>query len=94
MKKLFVGNLKWGMTDDDLKKVFESCGPVKEAKIITDRETGKSRGFAFVTMENGDDADTAITALNGKDIGGRAVVVNEAKERERSSGGGPRRDYR
>lgn len=87
MKKLFVGNLKWGMTEEDLKQVFESCGPVKEAKIITDRETGKSRGFAFITMENEGDADKALASLNGKEIGGRAISVNEARERSSNDPG-------
>lgn len=89
-KKLFVGNLKWGLSDDDLKQVFESCGPVVEAKIITDRETGKSRGFGFVTMENDSDADKAISILNGKDLGGRAISINEARERSSGGGGGRR----
>jgi RNA recognition motif-containing protein len=88
VKKLFVGNLKWGLSDEDLKQTFESCGVVKEAKVITDRDTGKSRGFGFVTMENDEDADKAINAFNGKDIGGRALVVNEARERSSGGGGG------
>ena len=91
-KKLFVGNLSFKMVESDLQQVFTSFGAVKEAKIITDRESGRSRGFAFVTMENDTEADKAVTALNGREIGGREIVVNEARERERTSGGGGR-DY-
>jgi RNA recognition motif-containing protein len=88
VKKLFVGNLSFKMLESDLQQVFASFGIVKEAKIITDRETARSRGFAFVTMENDADADKAITNLNGREIGGREIIVNEA--RERTSGGGGR----
>jgi RNA recognition motif-containing protein len=85
VKKLFVGNLSFKMLEEDLQKVFSNFGAVKEAKIILDRETERSRGFAFVTMENDADADKAMADLNGKEIGGRTIVVNEA--RERTSGG-------
>ena len=87
MKKLFVGNLSFKMLEEDLQKAFANFGTVKEAKIIMDRETARSRGFAFVTMENDDDAEKAIAGLNGKEIGGRAIVVNEAHERTAGGGG-------
>lgn len=86
-KKLFVGNLSFKMLESDLQQVFASFGVVKEAKIITDRETERSRGFAFVTMENDADADKAIADLNGREIGGRTIVVNEARERTPGGGG-------
>jgi len=76
------------MLESDLQQVFASFGTVKEAKIIMDRETDRSRGFAFVTMENDADADKAIADLNGREIGGRTVVVNEARERTSGGGGG------
>ena len=84
-KKLFVGNLSFKMIDSDLQEVFANFGKVKEAKIIIDRGTEQSRGFAFVTMENESDADKAMAALDGTEVGGRKIIVNEA--RERSSGG-------
>ena len=89
-KKLFVGNLSFKMLEADLQQVFTSFGAVKEAKIITDRETGRSRGFAFVTMENDADADKAMADLSGREIGGREIVVNEARERTSGGGGGGR----
>ena len=87
MKKLYVGNLAWGVTDDDLQSLFSEHGSVASAAVITDRETGRSRGFGFVEMEDGGDA--AIEALNGQDMQGRALRVNEAQSKERSGGGRP-----
>jgi RNA recognition motif-containing protein len=84
VKKLYVGNIPWTMTEDQVKAYFSTIGEVKSVNIITDRETGKSRGFCFVEMEN---ADEAITQLNGKDYEGRPLKINEAKEREPRSGG-------
>ena len=82
MKKLFVGNLAWGVTDEDLKNLFSEYGNVASAVVISDRETGRSRGFGFVELEDG--ADTAIEALDGQDLQGRPLRVNEAQ----SKGGG------
>jgi RNA recognition motif-containing protein len=80
--KLYVGNLAFETTENDLQDLFEKHGQVSEVKLITDRMTGKSRGFGFVTMNDNAAATAAITALNGKEMGGRALTVNEAKERE------------
>jgi RNA recognition motif-containing protein len=90
-KKLYVGNLGYGVTNDDLLKMFEPHGTVESAQIIMDRDTGKSKGFGFVEMKSDQEAKTAIAALNGQDSGGRALTVNEAKPRVeggRSGGGG------
>ena len=84
VKKLYVGNLAWGVSDDDLQNVFSEYGSVASAVVITDRETGRSRGFGFVELEDG--ADQAIEALNGQDLQGRPMRVNEAQ----SKGGGGR----
>lgn len=80
-KKLYVGNLGYGITDSDLTKLFEPHGTVESAQIIMDRDTGRSKGFGFVEMGSDQEAQTAITALNGQDSGGRALTVNEAKPR-------------
>jgi len=80
-KRLFVGNLSWGTTEDDLKVAFGQFGPLSDVKVITDRETGKSRGFGFITFENGADADKAIAERDGYDLGGRPLRVNEAESR-------------
>jgi RNA recognition motif-containing protein len=82
MKNIYVGNLPWSTTEDDLRRTFGQYGEVQSAKVIMDRETGRSRGFGFVEMED-DAADQAIQALNGQDMGGRGLKVNEAKPRER-----------
>ena len=86
MKKLYVGNLAWGVTDDDLQGLFSEHGAVASAVVITDRETGRSRGFGFVEMEDG--ADNAIEALNGQDFQGRPLRVNEAQSKGGRGGGG------
>ena len=86
--KIYVGNLPWRATDAQLTEMFAAHGEVIEARIITDRETGRSRGFGFVTMANNDGAQNAIRALNGSSLEGRALVVNEAREQP---GGGFRR---
>ena len=87
---IYVGNLNWGVTEDDLKTAFEEFGSVISAKIITDRYSGKSRGFGFVEMSEDAEAKAAIAALNSKDLKGRAIKVNEAKPRsdDRGRGGG------
>jgi RNA recognition motif-containing protein len=86
--KLFVGNLDFKVTENDLQDAFAALGTVVEANLITDRTTGRPRGFAFVTMSTAEEAQKAIEALNGKELGGRALSVNVAREREERSGGG------
>lgn len=86
MKKLYVGNLSWGVTDDDLQTLFSEYGSVASAVVISDRETGRSRGFGFVELEDG--AEQAIEALNGHDFQGRPLRVNEAQSKERGGRGG------
>ena len=86
MKKLYVGNLAWAVTDEDLQTLFSEHGSVASASVITDRETGRSRGFGFVEIEDG--AEAAIEALNGLDFKGRALRVNEAQSKQRPGGGG------
>ena len=85
MKKLYVGNLAWGVTDNDLQQLFSDYGSVASAVVISDRETGRSRGFGFVEMENG--ADEAMNALNGQDFQGRPLRVNEAQSKGGGGGG-------
>jgi cold-inducible RNA-binding protein len=92
-KKLFVGGLSWGTTDDRLKEAFARFGEVTEAKIINDRETGRSRGFGFVTYADPAAADLAIKELDGKDLDGRTIRVNEAQAQQRSRGPGGPRDH-
>ena len=87
---LYIGNVSFGMTDDDLRREFEAFGQVSNCKIITDRDTGRSRGFAFVEMDEDSEARAAIEALNGKEIDGRVLRVNEARPREDRA---PRRGY-
>ena len=86
-KNIFVGSLAWGTTSEGLEQAFAQFGTVTSAKVISDRETGRSTGFGFVEMDSG--GDEAIDALNGSDLDGRQIVVNEARPREpRRSGGG------
>jgi len=97
MKKIFVGNLSFNMTEGELRSLFEPHGSVESVLIVTDRNTGRSRGFAFVEMTDSSAADQAIAALNGKDLGGRTLTVNEARPKvdrggPRGGGGGGRRD--
>jgi RNA recognition motif-containing protein len=79
---IYVGNLSYGMSEDELREAFSAFGQVSSVKILMDRETGRSRGFGFVEMPNGSEAETAISQLNGKDVGGRALRINEARPRE------------
>ena len=79
--KLFVGSLPWSVSDEELKETFEKHGTVVSAKVVTDRDTKRSRGFGFVEMENSSDANNAIKALNNSELNGRNIVVNEAKSR-------------
>ena len=90
-KRLYVGNLSFDTTDDDLRQAFGAHGTVTSASVVTDRDTGRSRGFGFVEMSDG--ADQAMEALNGAELQGRALTVNEARPREeRPPGGGYRGD--
>lgn len=86
--KLYVGSLPYSTTEQELNQLFSQHGSVTSAKVITDRYTGQSRGFGFVEMATADDAQKAITALNGTQLGGRTLVVNEAKPQEKRSFGG------
>lgn len=93
MTKIYVGNLPFSATEESLRTLFSAHGTVEKISLITDRDTGKPRGFGFVEMSNSD-ASRAMQALNGKDFEGRALRINEAQERERGGGGGrggPRR---
>src|SRR6201985_3262446 len=93
MKNLYVGNLPHSTTESELRTVFEAHGAVEKVSIVTDRETGRARGFAFVEMANAGEADKAIAALNGTELGGRTLTINEAKpktDRPRGGGGGQR----
>lgn len=87
-KKLYVGNLGYGVTSNDLEQMFAAHGTVKSAQVITDRDSGRSKGFAFVEMGTDQEAQAAIGALNGKDVDGRSMTVNEARPQEPRSGGG------
>ncbi len=87
MKKLYVGNLPWSTDEEELRKMFEEMGDVQSVALITDRETGRSRGFGFVEIDD-EGAEKAMSELNGKDIGGRPLRVNEAQDKPRRSGGG------
>ena len=96
--KLFVGNLSFNTTENDLQDAFAAHGTVLETNLMMDRATGRPRGFGFVTMGSPEEAQKAIDALNGKDLGGRALTVNVAKPREErpgggGGGGGGRREY-
>jgi len=88
MKNLFVGNMSFQTTESELRSLFEPFGELARVNVVTDRDTGQARGFAFVEMSNDDEASKAIAALNGKEVGGRALNVNEA--RPKPAGGGPR----
>src|SRR6184192_1458300 len=91
MKNLYVGNLPHSTTEDQLRELFQAHGAVDRASIVTDRDTRRSRGFGFVEMTNAGEADKAIAALNGTELGGRALTINEAKPKpERPRGGGQR----
>ncbi len=85
-KKLYVGNLSYGTTDSDLRAMFEEFGAVESAQVIMDRDTGRSKGFGFVEMGRDQEAQAAIQSLNGKEIDGRALTVNEARPREDRGG--------
>ena len=86
--KLYVGNLAFATSSQDLQELFAAAGTVESASVVEDRDTGRSRGFAFVEMSTKEEAAAAIDQFNGKEVGGRALKVNEAKPRENRSGGG------
>ncbi len=88
MKNIFVGNLDFNTSEDDLRRVFEAYGQVDRVSLMTDRETGRSRGFGFVEMTNTEDGEKAIAALNGTQLGGRKLNVNEARPKGEHTGGG------
>lgn len=89
MKNIFVGNLSFGATEAAVRSMFEAYGTVERVNLITDRDSGQARGFGFVEMRNNAEADRAIAELNGKELDGRAINVNEARPKaERGSGGG------
>jgi len=90
MKNIFVGNLSFNTGEDELRQIFETYGQVDRVSILTDRETGRSRGFGFVEMTNAEEGDKAIAALNGSPFGGRTINVNEARPKAERAGGGGR----
>ena len=90
-KKLYVGSLPYSVTEDELRNLFSSFGPIESVRIITDKFTGQSKGFGFVEMANAEDAKKAVEGMNGKQLNGRTLIVNDARpeqRRERSFGGG------
>jgi len=89
-KKIFVGNLSFNTSSADLETLFSEHGTCESATVVTDRETGRSRGFGFVEMSSASEADKAIATLNGRDVGGRQINVSEARAREGGNGGRPR----
>jgi cold-inducible RNA-binding protein len=92
MKNIFVGNLDFGATESSIRSLFERHGQVDRVNVVTDRDTGRSRGFAFVEMSDSAQADAAIAALNGANLDGRALNVNEARPKPQGGGGGGYRD--
>ncbi len=92
-KKLYVGNLTYGVTDSTLSQLFEPHGAVQSAQVIMDRDTGRSKGFGFVEMGSDQEAQAAIAALNGQQVEGRSLTVNEAKPRPERGGSGGRGGY-
>ncbi len=93
-KRLYVGNLKYTVSSEQLQDLFEQYGAVSSATVLSDRETGRSRGFGFVEMSNDDEADAAIESLDGQDFDGRRLTVNEARPRTPGGGGGGGGGYR
>lgn len=87
-RKLYVGNLTYGVSDGDLERMFEPFGTVQSAQVIMDRDTGRSKGFGFVEMGSDQEAQAAISGMNGKDVEGRQLTVNEARPKEDRGGGG------
>jgi cold-inducible RNA-binding protein len=94
LKNIFVGNLSFNTSEDELRQAFEAYGQVERASILTDRETGRSRGFGFVEMTNAEEGEKAIAGLNGAQLGGRTINVNEARPKGERTGGGRERGRR
>ena len=94
MKNIFVGNLSFSATEDSIRSLFEGYGAVDRVNVVTDRDTGQARGFAFVEMANDGEGERAIAALNGQELGGRALTINEARPKEARGGGGGQRQNR
>jgi len=92
-KKLFVGNLPFSATSEELTNLFSEVGTPESVSVITDRMTGRSRGFGFVEMSSDEEAQQAISSLDGRELGGRKLTVNEARDRGGGGGGGGRRSY-
>lgn len=90
MKNIYVGNLSFGTTEDTVRSMFETYGTVDRVNVVTDRETGRARGFGFVEMSNDGEGEKAITALNGRELDGRTLSINEARPKEERGGGGNR----
>jgi RNA recognition motif-containing protein len=90
VKNIFVGNLSFGATEDAVRSMFEAYGTVDRVSVVTDRETGRARGFGFVEMSVNDEAERAIAALNGRELDGRSLNINEARPKEERGGGGYR----
>lgn len=90
MKNIFVGNLDFGATEESIRSLFEQYGVIERINVVTDRDTGRPRGFAFVEMTNAAEADRAIESLNGTELGGRSLNVNEARPKTNGGGGGGR----
>jgi RNA recognition motif-containing protein len=88
VKNIFVGNLSFNTSEEELRQIFEGYGQVDRVSIMTDRDTGRSRGFGFVEMASNEDGEKAITALNGSQVGGRTINVNEARPKTERAGGG------
>ena len=86
--KIFVGNLSYSTTEDEIRNAFSAFGAVDRVSVITDRDTGQARGFAFVEMSNGSEAESAMSALNGSELNGRKLNVNEARPKPQGGGGG------
>ena len=92
-KKLFVGSLSWDTNDESLRNAFSDHGEITEALVISDRDSGRSRGFGFVTFDDDESADKAVAALNGTELDGRTIKVDVAQAKQRSNGGGGRGGY-
>ena len=93
MKNIFVGNLSFQTTEQDIRSLFEAHGTVDRVNVVTDRDSGQAKGFGFVEMTNDAEGDKAILSLNGREVGGRALTVNEARPKSEGAGGGRGRGY-
>jgi RNA recognition motif-containing protein len=93
MKNIFVGNLSFNTTEQDIRSLFETHGSVDRVNVVTDRDSGQAKGFGFVEMTNDSEGDKAIAALNGQELGGRALTINEARPKAEGAAGGRGRGY-